>query len=141
MASRWLGGKSGNSSEWAGFIDSGVLFEGKITVTGMFRIDGEVKGNIIAESGLLLGENAKVEGQIDASDVTIAGHFDGQIFAKDRVEIQSKGVVTGEIHSPCLIIQPGGILDGQCHMLSSTASSADEEPQHIAIPIRPGVPV
>ncbi|MGB6876401.1 MAG: polymer-forming cytoskeletal protein [Candidatus Acidiferrales bacterium] len=135
MASRWLGGKSGSSSEWAGFIDSGVSFEGKITVSGMFRIDGEVRGNIVAENGLLLGENAKVEGQIDAGEVTIAGRFDGQIFAKDRVEIQPKGVVTGEIHSPCLIIQPGGILDGQCHMLSSTS----EGEQPIAIPIRPGV--
>lgn len=136
MASRWLGGKSGASSEWAGFIDSGVSFEGKITVTGMFRIDGDVKGNIVAENGLLLGENAKVEGQIDANDVTIAGRFDGQIFAKDRVEIQPKGVVTGEIHSPCLIIQPGGILDGHCHMLSFTS----EGEQPIAIPIRAGTP-
>jgi cytoskeletal protein CcmA (bactofilin family) len=137
MASRWLGGKSGVSSEWAGFIDSGVSFEGRLTITGMFRIDGEVKGNIVAESGLLLGENARVEGQIDAGDVTIAGRFDGHIFAKDRVEIQPKGVVTGEIHSPCLIIQPGGILDGQCHMLSS----ATEAREPIAIPIRPTVQV
>lgn len=136
MASRWLGGRSSASSEWAGFIDSGVSFEGKITVSGMFRIDGEVKGNIVAENGLLLGENAKVEGQIDASEVTISGRFDGQIFAKGRVEIQPKGVVTGEIFSPCLIIQPGGILDGQCHMLSATEGN---EP--IAIPIRPGVQV
>ena len=137
MAARWLGGKSGNS-EWAGFIDKGVAFEGKITVSGMFRIDGEVKGNIIAENGLLLGERAKVEGQIDAGDVTIAGRFDGQIFAKDRVEIQPKGIVTGEIHSPCLIIQPGGILDGQCHMLSAVA---EEQQEPIAIPIRPSVQV
>lgn len=137
MASRWLGGKSNGSSDWAGFIDSGVSFEGKLTVSGMFRIDGEVKGNVIAGNGLLLGENARVEGQIDAGEVTISGRFDGQIFAKERVEIQPKGVVTGEIHTPCLIIQPGGILDGHCHMLSS----ASEVHEPIAIPIRPGVTV
>lgn len=136
MASRWLGRK-GNSSEWAGFIDSGVSFEGKITVSGMFRIDGEVRGNIVAEHGILLGEKARVEGQIDAGEVTIAGRFDGQIFAKGRVEIQPKGVVTGEIHSPCLVIQPGGILDGQCHMLSSALEG--QEP--IAVPVRPAVEV
>ncbi|MGB6626136.1 MAG: polymer-forming cytoskeletal protein, partial [Candidatus Acidiferrales bacterium] len=121
-------------SEWAGFIDRGVSIEGKITIGGMFRVDGHVKGSIISEHGLLLGENAKVEGQIDANDVTIAGRFDGNIFAKQRVEIQAKGVVTGEIHSPCLVIQPGGVLDGQCHMLS--AAAAAEEPHPIAIPIR-----
>lgn len=137
MASRWLGGRSNGSSEWAGFIDVGVSFEGKLAVSGMFRIDGELKGNIVAENGLLLGENAKVEGQIDGASVTISGRFDGQIFARERVEIQPKGVVTGEIHTPCLIIQPGGILDGQCHMLSS----ASESHEPIAIPIRPSVTV
>ncbi|MHB8413238.1 MAG: bactofilin family protein [Candidatus Acidiferrales bacterium] len=134
MASKWLGGKSGGSSEWAGFIDRGVSIEGKMVIAGMFRIDGEVKGSIVSDHGLLLGENAHVEGQIDANDVTIAGRFDGHIFAKERVEIQPKGVVTGDIHSPCLIIQPGGILDGQCHMLSATKQ---EEP--LTIPIRSSV--
>jgi|SRR5579875_251256 len=138
MASRWLGGKNGSDGDWAGFIERGVSIEGKLNVAGMFRIDGEVKGNISAEKSLMLGENARVEGQIEANDVTIAGHFDGQIFAKQRVEIQPKGVVTGEIHSPCLIIQPGGILDGQCHMLSS---AADGEEQTISIPIRSTVQV
>ena len=134
MASKWLGGKSGASSQWAGFIDRGVSIEGKVVIAGMFRIDGEVKGSIVSDHGLLLGENAHVEGQIDANDVTIAGRFDGHIFAKERVEIQAKGVVTGDIHSPCLIIQPGGILDGQCHMLSATKQ---EEP--LTIPIRSSV--
>ncbi|HXT74192.1 MAG TPA: polymer-forming cytoskeletal protein [Candidatus Angelobacter sp.] len=133
MAAKWLGGKSGGSSEWAGFIDRGVSIEGKIKIAGMFRVDGHVKGNIASDHGLLLGENAHVEGQIDANDVTIAGRFDGSIFAKERVEIQSKGVVTGEIHSPCLVIQPGGILDGHCHMLSA---ARQEEP--LTIPIRSG---
>ena len=131
MASKWLGGKSQGSSEWAGFIDQGVAIEGKMVIAGMFRIDGAVKGSIASDHGLLLGENAKVEGQIDANDVTIAGRFDGHIFAKERVEIQPKGVVTGEIHSPCLVIQPGGILDGQCHMLPAT-----KQDQPLTIPIR-----
>ena len=131
MASKWLGGKSNGSSEWAGFIDRGVSIEGKMVIAGMFRVDGAVKGSIVSDHGLLLGENAHVEGQIDANDVTIAGRFDGHIFAKERVEIQAKGIVTGEIHSPCLVIQPGGILDGQCHMLSA---AKQEEP--LTIPIR-----
>jgi len=46
--------------------------------------------------------------------VVISGHFDGVIFARGRVEIQPKGVVTGEVHSPCLVIDPGGIFDGRC---------------------------
>lgn len=132
MAWKWPGSsKNGVSEEWTGFIDQGVSLEGTLTLTGTFRIDGHVKGNIISEQTVVLGENAKVEGQIEGNRVVIAGRFDGVIFAKGRVEIQPKGVVTGEVHSPCMVIDPGGIFDGQCHMLASSDTAAG-----VTIPIR-----
>ena len=134
MAWKWPGGtSSGSNEEWTGFIDQGVTLEGTITVKGTFRVDGTVKGNIISEQTLILGENAKVEGQIEGNKVVIAGRYDGVIFAKGRVEIQAKGVVTGEVHSPCLVIDPGGIFDGRCHMLA--ASDTATAPS-VTIPIR-----
>src|SRR5467141_4799970 len=133
MAWKWpSAAKNGASSEeWTGFIDQGVTMEGTLQVTGTFRVDGNVKGNIISEQSLILGENAKVEGQIEGNHVVIAGRCDGVIFAKGRVEIHPKGVVTGEIHSPCLVIEPGGIFDGRCHMLASSESA-----KPLTIPIR-----
>lgn len=119
--------------EFTGFLDKGVRFEGTLEASGVFRIDAHVKGNVISTHSLILGEGARVEGQIEGNHVIIAGKFDGVIFAKGRVEIQAKGVVTGEVHSPCLAIEPGGIFDGQCHMLS-----ASESAKPLTIPIRVG---
>ncbi len=112
-------------------MDQGVCMEGTLQLAGTFRLDGKAKGNIISEQSLILGENAQVEGQIEGNHVAIAGRFDGVIFAKGRVEIQAKGVVTGEIHAPCLVIEPGGIFDGRCHMLASS-----EATKPLTIPIR-----
>src|SRR5260370_10956912 len=132
MAWKWPGSSnSGSSEEWTGFIDQGVALEGTLTVTGTFRVDGHIKGNIISEHTVILGDNAKVEGQIEGNRVVIAGRFDGVIFAKGRVEIQPKGVVTGEVHSPCMVVDPGGIFDGGWHMLASSEASAG-----VTIPIR-----
>ena len=133
MALKWLGSSNngGSSEEWTGFIDQGVTLEGTLQLTGTFRIDGNVKGNIISEQTVILGDSAKVEGQIEGNRVVISGRFDGVIFAKGRVEIQAKGVVTGEVHSPCMVIDPGGIFDGRCHMLASSDSAAT-----VTIPIR-----
>ena len=132
MAWKWpSGSKSGSGEQWTGFIDQGVTMEGTLTVKGTFRIDGNVKGNVISDQTLILGENAKVEGQIEGNRVVIAGRYDGVIFAKGRVEIQPKGVVTGEVHSPCLVIDPGGIFDGRCHMLGSSDAATS-----VTIPIR-----
>lgn len=133
MAWKWPGAsaESGNSEEWTGFIDQGVTLEGTLQVTGTFRVDGNVKGNIISDQTVILGDGAKVEGQIEGNRVVISGRFDGVIFAKGRVEIQAKGVVTGEVHSPCMVINPGGIFDGRCHMLASSDAAAG-----VTIPIR-----
>jgi cytoskeletal protein CcmA (bactofilin family) len=120
-----------DSANWTGFIEQGVRFEGKLEVTGIFRIDGELKGTVISDQSLVLGENARVEGQIEGNHILIAGRFDGTIFAKARVEIQSKAMVTGDIYSPCIVIQPGGVFDGNCHMISSTPVS-----KTISIPVR-----
>ena len=135
MAWKWpAASKNGTSEEWTGFIDQGVSLEGTLNVKGTFRVDGHIKGNIISEQTVILGESAKVEGQIEGNRVVIAGCFDGVIFAKGRVEIEPKGVVTGEVHSPCMVIDPGGIFDGRCHMLASsdTVTSAS-----VTIPTAP----
>lgn len=123
--------KNSVAEEWTGFIDQGVTLEGTLQLTGTFRINGNVKGNIISEHTVILGEGAKVEGQIEGNRVVIAGRFDGVIFAKGRVEIQAKGVVTGEVHSPCMVVDPGGIFDGRCHMLASSDATSG-----VTIPIR-----
>src|ERR1700756_187708 len=134
MAWKWPGSSSnGGGEERTGFIDQGVTMEGTLQVTGTFRVDGNIKGNIISEQTLMLGENAKVEGQFEGTRVVMAGRYDGVIFAKARVEIQAKGVVTGEVHPPCLVIDPGGIFDGRCHMLASSGTSTSAS---VTIPIR-----
>lgn len=131
MAWKLSGKEQQQTGEWIGFLDKGVKLEGTLEFSGTFRIDAEVKGNIIAQESLILGESAKVEGKIEGNHVVIAGRFDGVIFAKGRVEIQAKGVVTGEVHSPCLVIEAGGIFDGHCHMLTS-----NEAARPVTIPIR-----
>lgn len=119
-----------DSGEWTGFLDQGVRVEGKLEFPGTFRINGHVKGTLLSEQTLILGEDARVEGQIEGDHVSIAGRFEGTIFAKGRVEIHAKGIVTGEIHTPCLVIEPGGVFDGRCHMLSEGQSKT------LTIPIR-----
>ncbi len=123
--------KQPGGDEWIGFLDKGVKLEGTLELSGTFRLDGQVKGNIISAQSLILGEGARVEGQIEGNHVIVSGRFDGVIFAKGRVEIQAKGVVTGEIHAPCLVIEPGGIFDGRCHMLASAQAT-----KPVTIPIR-----
>jgi cytoskeletal protein CcmA (bactofilin family) len=109
-----------SAGEFTGFLDKSVRLEGTLEFPGTFRLEAQVKGTIISSQTLMLGEAAQVQGQIEGNHVVICGRFDGVIFAKGRVEIQTKAIVTGEIHTLCLVIEPGGAFEGQCHMAASS---------------------
>lgn len=128
---KWFERKREDSGEWTGFLEQGVKLEGRLESTGTFRLDSSMKGTLVSSETLILGEHATVEGQIDGNYVIIGGRFDGIIKAKGKIEIQTKAIVTGEIHTPCLIIEPGAVFDGRCHMLGATQAA-----KPITIPIR-----
>lgn len=129
MAFDWL--KNDASGDWTGFLEQGARVEGKLELPGTFRLDCAMKGNVHSTGTLILGEHASFEGQIEGNHVVIAGRFDGTIQAKGKVELQAHAVVTGEISTPCLIMDSGALFDGQCHMLTAVQST-----KPITIPIR-----
>lgn len=119
------------SGEWSGFLEQGVRVEGKLEVPGTFRIDARLKGSIVSDQVLVVGERGSIEGDITGNTVTIGGRFDGTIQARTRVEIQTRAIVTGDIQTPCLVIEPGAMFEGRCHIV------AGQEPaKPITIPIR-----
>jgi cytoskeletal protein CcmA (bactofilin family) len=135
VAFSWFDRKNLDSSEWTGFLEKGVRFEGKLEVAGTFRLDAAVKGTLVSTETLILGEHSSMEGTIECNSVIIGGRFDGIVNARGRVEIQTRAIVTGEIHTPCLIIEPGAVFDGSCHMLPA-AQTTNETSKIITIPIR-----
>jgi cytoskeletal protein CcmA (bactofilin family) len=125
--------KPADTSEWSGFLEQGTKFEGKLESPGTLRLDTQFNGSIISQATLILGEHARGKGDLSATNIVVAGQFDGIIHVRQRVELQPKSVVTGEIHAPNLAIEPGAIFDGSCHV---TASKEPDKP--IVVRIRSG---
>jgi cytoskeletal protein CcmA (bactofilin family) len=133
MAWRWLSTHRDDHGEWTGFLEKGARLEGRLECSGTFRIDSTIKGTLVSDGTLILGKNALVEGEITAIRVVIGGRFTGTIQAKAEVDIQSNAIVAAEIHTPSLVIEPGAVFDGQCHMFPS---AAPEPAKLITIAIR-----
>jgi cytoskeletal protein CcmA (bactofilin family) len=131
MALGWFDRKRQDSGDWTGFLEQGVKLEGRLESKGTFRIDCQTKGTLVSHETLIIGENGIVEGTIEGNYVIIAGRFDGIVRAKDKVEIQTKAIVTGEIFTPCLVMEPGALFDGRCHVTSFL-----ETAKPVIIPIR-----
>ena len=91
---QWLGAnKPAGADEWIGFLDQGVMLEGTLELAGTFRIDGTVKGIIRCKDRLIVGESARLEGEIESAIVSVAGRINGTVRGTNRVEILPSGVV------------------------------------------------
>ncbi len=100
-----------------GVIDQGCEFEGKLCFQGTVRISGTFRGEIYTPDTLIIGEGARVQGQIDAGTVIISGEVSGSIRAKHRVEIHQPAIFRGDIFTPSLRVDEGVIFEGSSKMV------------------------
>ena len=103
-----------SKSEETTIISRGVKIEGKITSSGNIRVDGEIQGDIFSESNITIGEDAKINGLINATVITIGGKVSGIVRAKDNLILDSKSNLKGDIFTKNLVIEEGAKFDGKC---------------------------
>jgi len=118
------------SGKITGFFDENTEIEGTLKFSGSFQIDGHFKGKIDSSAVLVIGENGKVESDIKIGVIIINGEVNGNIRAKERVEINSKGRVIGTITTPILIVKDGANLEAKCHTTDKDVSPKNKSPQN-----------
>ena len=98
-------------------IGTGTKIEGDITFSGGLRVDGHVRGSVLAADGksstLVLSEQAQIEGEIRVSHVVINGTVNGPIHAAEYLELQAKANVSGDVYYKTLEIQLGAVVQGR----------------------------
>jgi cytoskeletal protein CcmA (bactofilin family) len=104
------------TEELNGFIDTGSEFLGELRFRDSFRVDGRVKGKIVSDNTLIVGESGHVEAEIDCGVVSIRGTVSGRIHGRQRIELLSGCKVHGTLISPKLLIEEGAFFEGDCDM-------------------------
>lgn len=100
------------SSTLNGFVDRGARFEGTLSFDDVFRIDGHLKGTIVSEQELVIGESGHVEGEIRVGRLSVSGTLRGVVHARERIEIHAGARVFAELHSPALVVEEGAVIQG-----------------------------
>ena len=98
-------------------VGAGTVVEGNINFSGGLRVDGRVRGNVIAAgdqaSTLVLSEQAQIDGEIRVSHAVINGTVVGPVQGTEYVELQPKAKVTGDVLYRTLEIQLGAVVQGR----------------------------
>lgn len=99
-------------------IGKNTIIEGTIKTEETIRIDGSLKGDIICNGNLFIGESAEILGNIKAKNITIAGKVEGNVNSQGQLIITNSGRLKGDIEVTNLSIEDGAFFEGTCKMIS-----------------------
>jgi cytoskeletal protein CcmA (bactofilin family) len=98
-------------------LGRGTRFEGKLYFEGRVRLDGDFQGEIRGDDVLVIGDGARVSGDIlVGACIVTGGEVSASIRARTAIELYAPSKVTGALHAPAIFIDRGVQFDGTCKM-------------------------
>ena len=115
------------SSTELNFLGGGTTIEGTVRANNSVRIDGTLKGTLICKNTLTVGINGEIEGDVEAKNAIIGGKINGKIKVAEKLVLESKSTLIGELKASKLIIDDGAVFEGTSKM-AGTPKPPLEEP-------------
>ena len=110
-------------------IGNGTDIKGNIKSNGDLRIDGFITGNINASGKVVVGSTGRVEGEISCQNADISGDVKANIKVTELLSLKANAVVSGDIFTNKLAIEPGAVFTGACKMGNN--GSLNEKPEQV----------
>ncbi len=114
-------------------LNADVEIKGNIKFSGELSFDGKLDGEIHTDGVLNLGDSAVINGNISGQSVVVRGKVNGNINAKEKVDIKSKAELFGDIRATKLVIEEGVTYVGKTEVNPNKVSPT-------ALPARPSEP-
>ncbi len=98
------------------YIGEGTEIIGDIKVEHDLRVEGDIKGGVVVGGMLVLMPSGKIEGEVVARSATIAGQIQGNITGHEKIVLEAKSVLVGDLITRELVINEGAVFQGNCSM-------------------------
>jgi cytoskeletal protein CcmA (bactofilin family) len=119
-------GKAAGSTS---LLSKKVNIVGEIQGNEDLHVEGRFKGSIKITGNIFVGPTGVVEADVEANNITIQGKINGNILARQQLEIQSAGELIGDCSAQSIDIKEGAIFEGRSNMLRArTTPAASSQP-------------
>jgi len=101
-----------------------------VEITGSLRfseeliLDGKIEGDLLSEGHLVVGENARVKGDIVTRSVVVYGNVEGNIKVREHCQLMNGSVFNGELTSATIAVEEGAAFSGHFHAGKCAAAEA-----------------
>ncbi len=116
-----------SSNRQPAYLGPGLKITGEISGNEDLWLESKIDGSVsIGGFRLTVGQHAEVEGEVVAREVVVVGKVNGNISARDRLEVKRGATVIGDLSTARILIEDGAYLKGAVEIdRSNTRVGAD----------------
>lgn len=105
-------------------LGKSLTFRGELKGGEDLTLDAQFDGTIeLGDHNLVVGPQGRVHADIRAREITIEGNVQGNLHARDRLQIRKTGSVSGDLVAARIVIEDGAYFKG-----SIDIERAEEKP-------------
>lgn len=101
-----------------------ISLSGEITSCDRLVVEGRVEATLIGARALEVAQGGVFRGRAEVKEADIAGVFEGDLTATERLLIRSGGKVSGSVRYGRVVIESGGEIGGDMQALSAESPRA-----------------
>jgi cytoskeletal protein CcmA (bactofilin family) len=105
-----------------------AALDGEFKISESIEIDCELKGKLTVEGKITIQQNGFVNADVKTEEAEIIGRYIGDMEASGNVIIRETGVAMGNIKTDSLVINKGGIFNGNITRITEAKILLDEKP-------------
>jgi cytoskeletal protein CcmA (bactofilin family) len=101
------------------FVGPNSELNGDLNADGFTRVDGNVRGNLAVAGRVVIGETARMRGNVSGTVVTIGGVVRGNVLASERLTILSSALILGDIITRRIQADEGCLIHGRVRVCAA----------------------
>lgn len=99
-------------------IAEGTNIKGDVVSSTDIRIDGSITGNVFSKGRIVVGETAKLSGNLLCTNLDFWGKMEGGIYVKETLSMRSSASLNGSLNINRLQVEMGSQINGSCRMIT-----------------------
>jgi len=111
-------------------IGPNTSLSGDLETGGFTRVDGSVRGDIKARGRVVVGERARIKGNVSGMNITIGGVVCGNVIADGSLVILSTAVIIGDIITRRIQADDGCFVNGMVNVCPTDDSWTKTTSKH-----------
>jgi cytoskeletal protein CcmA (bactofilin family) len=109
------------------YVAASTTIVGVVTGKGAYVFCGSVEGDCDIDGPLTLAAGGRWKGTLKATDIVVAGVVEGDVVAKQRVEILGTARITGSLAGNSIAVAEGAIIEGEIKVTSGAEPTTFQE--------------